>query len=137
MRFRPLHLLPVPLLAALAVAAACSNEGEGQPCSIDNGNDDCQDGYACVAPPNKNATNAPYVCCPGAGQPPTTPECTTNGAVDSGSSEPPEGSTMPDTFVPTDGKAGETGAEAAAESSTDSASDHAGDSSSAGEGGGD
>ena len=69
------------LFLALVVAAsagACSNEGEGQPCSTLNGNNDCDDGLQCVAPPGgMNATNAPEVCCPVPPAQPTTPECST------------------------------------------------------------
>jgi len=42
-----------------------------------------------VTPPNPSATNAPEVCCPQAGQAPTTPECSVNGQVDAGNSTAP------------------------------------------------
>jgi len=134
MRVRLAPLLSIPLLAALVAGAACSNEHEGQPCDfVDNGNNDCEDGYACVVPPNRNSTNAPYVCCPGLGQTPTTSECMANGSVDSGSSAPPDGSTVPDTSMPTDGPTESTTSDGKSESSaTDSSS--SGDSSDGGAG---
>ncbi len=89
--------LSVPLLVAFAALVACQNESEGYPCSTKNNNDDCADGLVCVTPPNPGATNAPAVCCPQAGQPATTPECSLNGQVDAGNPAPPDASTFPET----------------------------------------
>jgi len=111
MRLRLVTLVSVPLLAAFVVVAACSNEGEGEPCDPDNGNNDCQDGYACVVPPNPNATNAPHVCCPGEGQSPTTPECTVNGNVKTGDASPPPDSALPESATAADSHVSETSAE--------------------------
>jgi hypothetical protein len=123
MRVRLAPFLSVPLLAALVAVAACSNEAEGEPCSRDNNNDDCQDGYACVVPPNPHATNAPYVCCPGLGQTPTASECMTNSSYDGGNHVPPDGSTVPDTSMATDGPTESTTSDVKSESSaTDSSS---------------
>jgi hypothetical protein len=99
---RHVPLLSVPViatfvaLAALVALAACQTESEGYPCSTLNGNNDCTSPLVCVTPPNPNATNAPQVCCPPAGQAPTTPECTLNGQVDAGNPAPPDGSTFPE-----------------------------------------
>lgn len=123
MRFRLAPLLSLLLAAALVAVVACSNESEGQPCSPDNGNNDCQDGLACVQPPNHEATNAPYVCCPPpGGASPTTSECTVNGSVEAGNPAPPDGSTVPDTSMPRDGSNDST-LEGAADGSVDGGRD--------------
>lgn len=82
--------------AALVALSACASESEGYPCSIDNGNNDCDNGLVCEKPPNPSVTNAPEVCCPQSLSQATTPECSLNGQVDAGSPAPPDGSTFPE-----------------------------------------
>jgi hypothetical protein len=77
-------------LAGLFVAmAACSNQGEGDRCDFDNGNDDCQDGLVCVPKTpqtgrgsNAGVVNPPYNnadrCCPLDRSQATHPACTQN-----------------------------------------------------------
>ncbi len=91
-------------LAAIVALPACASESEGYPCSQDNGNNDCDDGLQCVTPPNHSATNAPSVCCPVNLSQATTPECTVNGQIDSGSPAPPDGSTFPEAAVTEGGR---------------------------------
>jgi len=133
MRFRLAPLLSVPLLAALVTVAACSNEAEGEPCSPDNGNDDCQDGLACIPPRNAHATNAADVCCPPDPTQATTSECMANGSVDGGNPAPPDGSTVPDTSMATDSAGDSTTSDVKSESSADGTTESSTDSSSAGD----
>jgi hypothetical protein len=123
MRLSLVPLFSVPLFAALVAVAACSNEAEGEPCSRDNNNDDCQDGYACVTPLNTHATNASYVCCPGEGQTPTTAACMANGAVDSGNPIPPDGSTVPETSMGSESSTSDAKSETAADGGAETSSD--------------
>lgn len=133
MRFSLAPLLSIPLLAALVAFAACSNEAEGQPCSPDNGNDDCQNGLACMAPRNAHATNAADVCCPPDPSQATTTECTANGSVDGGNPAPPDGSTVPDTSMATDSHAESTTSDAKGDRSTDAPVESSTDSSTLGD----
>jgi hypothetical protein len=105
MRLRLTPLLAAALLPALASFPGCSSESEGQPCSLANGNNDCNNGLICETPPNGNATNAPAVCCPPAGQPASTPQCSLSGQLDAGNPGAPDSSTFPDTSVSSDGAA--------------------------------
>jgi hypothetical protein len=133
MRFRLAPLLSVPLFAAVVAFSACSNEAEGEPCSPDNGNDDCVNGLACIPPRNSHATNAADVCCPPDPTQATTPECTANGSVDGGNPAPPDGSTMPDTSTASDSHADSTKSDAASEGSSDAPADGSQESSSSGD----
>jgi hypothetical protein len=120
---RLVQTLTASSFATLVALAACQSESEGYPCSSKNNNDDCADGLICVTPPNPSATNAPEVCCPQAGQAPTTPECSVNGQVDAGNSTAPDGSTFPETS--TDGRASDastTDAHVSEASTTDASS---------------
>lgn len=40
--------LSIVSLAALVLAVACSNQGEGERCEVQNGNEDCGSGLVCV-----------------------------------------------------------------------------------------
>ena len=75
MRGRAAGVIIGSLIATFVALAACSNNGEGERCDFDNGNDDCQDGLVCVpatAQGNRGAgygtVNPPYNssdrCCP-------------------------------------------------------------------------
>jgi hypothetical protein len=92
MRIRSaLLLLPAALIA---VAFACNNNGEGQPCDHNaggnpSGTDDCQSPLICVVAPNPGAGPG-YRCCPPQGTTPTTYECTVPAAgVDASPLPPP------------------------------------------------
>ena len=133
MRRRPilLSLLAVPAFVAGVMLAACSDEGEGQPCDTranNNGNDDCQAGLVCTA----QASGGGPRCCPPDRSQATTPECALpSGGVDA-SSAPPDARTSE---TSTQDSPGEAQGEGAADAPTEAARDAPGDS--AAEGGGD
>jgi hypothetical protein len=57
----------VAVVVSLAASVACSNQGEGEYCSMDNGvtGGDCQNGLECIAAPGVGAGVAdPHRCCP-------------------------------------------------------------------------
>lgn len=114
---RPRRSLPAlvagALVSALIVAsAACSNQGEGERCEVENGNDDCKNGLICVpADTGKEssasafgytAVNAPFNnsdrCCPTNRATASHPACTVTGSA-GGDAAPPADATVP----PTDG----------------------------------
>jgi hypothetical protein len=73
---RTLWGLPL-LAAALVVANACSDQGEGERCSKDNDNTDCAAGLVCTQAANLSGS-APIgsaLCCPPIGVPPTVDAC--------------------------------------------------------------
>lgn len=101
----------VPIFAALAFAA-CSNEGQGQPCDPlagNSGDDDCQSGLVCT--PTSNAGSR---CCPSNRQTATAPECvlssTTTDAANPTPVDASNESSPPD--APPESAATETGPEA-------------------------
>jgi hypothetical protein len=112
-------LLAIPVVAFGLVVAACSDEGEGQPCDPragNNGNDDCQSGLTC------QTENLPSPrCCPPDRSQATTPECAIpSGGVDA-SPAPPDAKMMMEASPP-DSPAeaqGEAAADAPAEVSSD------------------
>jgi hypothetical protein len=75
--------------AALALFAACNGQSEGDICDPRNGNNDCQNGYACTAP------MAPYMgnrCCPGDLSLATAPACKVGvAAIDASTAAPGAG----------------------------------------------
>ncbi len=119
MRLRLASSVAVSCLVALAVVvSACSNEGEGEPCSQQNGNNDCNDGLVCVPPVNPRATNAPSVCCPAPPAQGTQPACIEPGTgVDGSTSAPPDASTFPEGSA--DGRGGEASSDAPSEAASD------------------
>jgi hypothetical protein len=74
------RLLLLAFVGAVLASVACSNQGEGEFCTMANGNNDCQDGLECLAAPgvtgsasvNKNR------CCPIPPAQPTTSACALN-----------------------------------------------------------
>jgi hypothetical protein len=122
-------LLVVPLLAAGLVVAACSDEGEGQPCNRlagNNGDDDCQSGLTC-----QDILQVPGPrCCPPNRSQATTPECAQPaGGVDA-SPAPPDAKT-------TDTSSQDSTGEAQGEAAPDSPAEGDAPAESAAEGGGD
>lgn len=120
LRARPVlaGIVGVAIASLLVALGACSNNGEGDRCNFDNGDDDCQEGLVCLPASNQGGrgaglgtVNPPYNnsdrCC----QPDRTrashPACTLPSspiATDSG--PPPDtGPTTPDATVdaPDDG----------------------------------
>jgi hypothetical protein len=52
-------------VAGLIASVACSNQGEGDFCSLQNGNNDCQSGLSCVAAPGLTGMAGTTTrCCP-------------------------------------------------------------------------
>ena len=118
MRHLLFSLLAVPVLAAGIFVVACSDEGEGQPCSLANGSNDCQANLICMAPPGRS--NSPAVCCPQNPAQATTPECALPGGIIDASSAPPDART-------TETSTHDSPAEAEGEAGADGSADGAGD----------
>ncbi len=71
--------LLVPAFLAVVMASACSNQGEGDFCDPNNGNNDCDTGLECVAAPGlSGGTVNRNRCCPIAPAQPTTSACSLN-----------------------------------------------------------
>jgi hypothetical protein len=123
-------LLAFAFVAALIAAAACSDQGEGEFCDPNNGNNDCQSGLECVPAPglSPTLTNRDR-CCPILPALPTTTACAlnTNTVIDA-STEVPDAPIGPGPDAEA-GSASEAGpAEAAADGpSADAPSDAKGD----------
>jgi hypothetical protein len=103
-------LVLLALVGALVASVACSNQGEGQFCSMANGNSDCQDGLQCIRAPGVTAGVNPTRCCPPPAQA-TTPECSLNtGGLDASTAagNVPEGG--PETGSPGEASAPEASA---------------------------
>jgi hypothetical protein len=114
-------LLAVPAIAAGVLIAACSDEGEGEPCSLLNGSNDCQANLICEKPPGNS--NSPAVCCPPDLSQATTPECSLpSGGVDA-SPAPPDVRTSETSTQDSPGEAQAEGGEAAADAPVEGASD--------------
>ena len=77
LRFFALSVLVA--LGAVFGFGGCSNQSLGQRCSIDNNNDDCQDGLVCVS--KAELLGPSDICCPPGGS--THPACTP-GALNEG-----------------------------------------------------
>jgi hypothetical protein len=84
-------------LACVLGTGGCSNQSEGDQCSTANGNDDCQDGLACVsgAPFNSNYDR----CCPPDPTQVTTQACTPPTTLPLGDSGSPDTSTVDSSAV--------------------------------------
>jgi hypothetical protein len=80
-------IVGVGLVGVLAWMPACSNEAEGQACSVDNVNADCEDGLVCVSKSELN-TQAD-ICCKPSGS--TNPACIPGNLGSSSSSSSGEG----------------------------------------------
>lgn len=74
----PLRLLATLALLGLGVAvlgqAGCSNQSEGQRCSLENNNDDCQENLVCKAKDLLNGAQD-SLCCPADSEKATAPAC--------------------------------------------------------------
>ena len=98
-------------VAALVASIACSNQGEGDYCDPQNGNNDCQNGLTCETAPGLagGAVTTPSRCCPTPPAPATKAVCM-GSVVDAGT--PNE---VGDAQVP---PASDAGADAAADANT-------------------
>jgi hypothetical protein len=84
-------LLPFAALLALALAYACSNQGEGEVCNqnaSNAGDSDCQNGLTCQSRP---AGNGAYRCCPPNLTQATTQVCSVTNTGITASPAPPDG----------------------------------------------
>jgi len=110
MRVRSVLLLAVTLasLGALVAASACSNQGEGEYCDPNagnNGNDDCQDGLVCKTAPGVVGVNASR-CCPLDPSLAKTSACQEMAGSFDASQESPDGSVLPADDAGPDSEAG-------------------------------
>jgi hypothetical protein len=89
-------LLLLALVASMTAAVACSNQGEGDFCDSNNGNNDCQDGLECVPAPGVTGSVNRDRCCPVLPAQPTTAACSlsTTTVIDA-ATEVPDGSNLP------------------------------------------
>ena len=84
-------LLLLAFVGALVASVACSNQGEGEFCTMANGNNDCQDGLECMAAPGVTGSVNDNRCCPIPPAQPTTAACSRNmGTVIDASTEIPD-----------------------------------------------
>jgi hypothetical protein len=108
-------------IAALALSAGCSNQGEGEFCDRLNGNTDCQDGLVCgTAPGIAAGSGNTDRCCPVAPAQPTTAACSASSTTIEAGTDTPDASTDAGSGANADGEAG-----AVAEASTDAATEAA------------
>lgn len=122
-RFRGLGIIVSAVVAMIAVASACSNNGEGERCQADNGNEDCADGLTCIP---RGQLVVPYNsadrCCPFDRAAATVQACKLGtGLLDAA----PPVDAGPDTGRPDTGADADAAGDAAdaAETSTDAADD--------------
>ena len=104
--------------AFIAVASACSNQGEGEVCEFLNGNDDCKtdEGLICYPQAQLRNTNSDR-CCPVDRSKATHPVCKTS--VETGGDAMP----TPDTGPPPTGDSGGPDADAGGEDAPSDAGD--------------
>ncbi len=98
-RFVP-FVFGLVVIGAVAFAAACSGQGEGERCSTladNNGNDDCAGSLVCTPAGQLNGTaNSTDRCCPADRTQATTPVCAVQTAIGIDSGLPSDGSTAAD-----------------------------------------
>lgn len=104
------------MLGGFVTLAACSNQGEGDRCQAENGNEDCQTGLVClpatVKPVDNGGTglvNPPYNnsdrCCPPDRAKANHPACVPLNTSATGDGAPPPGDTGPKPDVSVDSAA--------------------------------
>jgi hypothetical protein len=123
MRFRPALLLAA-CLASLIASIACSNQGEGEFCTVDS---DCQNGLSCNAKaPGVTGTVNTSRCCPGDLMLATTPACSQSTAPIEAGSEVPDAEEVPEAGPAEAGTAPEASTDANSPDSTNGAALEAG-----------
>ena len=107
-RYRIVGVMTAMLLGAFLTLAACSEQGEGERCQAENGNDDCESTLVCLAATQKafnggsGLVNAPYNnsdrCCPLDRSTATHPACVnpTVSPTGDGAAPPPDTGPRPD-----------------------------------------
>ena len=90
-------LLLFAFVTSLTASLACSNQGEGEFCDSNNGNNDCQGGLECVPAPGLSGTLTNRDrCCPILPAQPTTSACSLNTTtVIDASTEVPDAAVSP------------------------------------------
>ncbi len=77
----PAALLGLSLVVLASAPFACSSQGEGQRCNVDNGNDDCEEGLVCTS--SRELGGNADICCPASGTS-NSPDCTKGGTTAAG-----------------------------------------------------
>ncbi len=131
-RIRFVGILMASLVGGIVTLAACSNQGEGDRCQAENGDDDCQSGLVCLAATQKafngggpGLVNAPYNnsdrCCPYDRSTATHPACVLLQTTITGDGAPPPADTGPAVDATTDTNKPDTSTVDAADAADDAA----------------
>lgn len=89
-RKRTAAIVTVALVSGWLALSACSNNGEGERCEIDNNNDDCENGLVCLAARElPQGFNGGDRCCPPDRTQATHAACRAPQASVGGDSAPP------------------------------------------------
>jgi len=110
------RLLALVLVAGIAIVVACSNQGEGEVCNIENDSDDCEQGLNLVCYPAGQLNNVTSDrCCPSDRARATHPACVTAVAIVGIADAQPPADTGPAPTPPASdsGTVADAGAEAA------------------------
>lgn len=95
----PLTLAGLLAGATVVIINACSNQPEGERCSVlaeGNGNDDCQDGLVCTEAKLLNNAGDTDRCCPANRSTATTSVCSLQITPDGGNPAVPDDADTPD-----------------------------------------
>jgi hypothetical protein len=78
--------------AFIAIVSACSNQGEGERCEVENGNDDCKtdEGLLCWPQEQLGRGSNADRCCPAIREKSTHPYCKTTPSIGDGGETPPD-----------------------------------------------
>jgi hypothetical protein len=127
----PLRLLATLALLGLGVAVlgqvGCSNQSEGQRCSVDNNNDDCQENLICKPKDQLNGAQD-SLCCPADSEKATAPACRPPGQ--SNAVPTPVDASTTDATTDSSTDAGDAGDGSTSDATTDSSTDASSDASS-------
>lgn len=103
MRTLKAALFAFALPFVLASSLGCSNQGEGEPCSRNNGNEDCESGLVCTSKERLRSNSD--LCCPPEPKLPSVAACTPGaggGTTPDASTGTPDAGGSPDASEPTD-----------------------------------
>ena len=111
-------LIVVSSLAAIGIEAACSNQGEGEVCSIANGSDDCKTDIGLICYDARQLNNPTSDrCCPSDRSKATHPTCQAAIAIVGDAQAPAD--TGPAVTIPDAQVTADTGADAGVADATD------------------
>lgn len=110
----------VLLLAGIMIGSACSNQGEGERCEEQNGNNDCNtdEGLICFKKSDLNSSASSDTCCPRDRTKATSPVCKIQSKFD----EPGDGAVTPRPDATADADATD-GLDASGDGSSDASED--------------